>query len=371
MNPDFELYDNVGRSADPIHAYNTLTATTDDLYRWARRDAKTFLAQQPLPGTPLPTPSARPYLAALNNARTPAEASAVTNALLDATEPVLEAIGTYLAAAAKWQDPVQDRGGEGAGLHAAGQLGPRSRQGLAAVVAAHRCKPAAHRPGHGSRSRRRHAPQGVRPAAHREHAPQALLAGDTPAAHPAAQSPICRPRAEPHRRQALTAPTASPPVPLERLPTSESDLSTPPSDEPTTPSDPAGHFVYGRALLALTGQLNGTESYEDAATLVDQVLEPIDGLLERLAEFFETAGEKAKESEQDDGFDLSGDFEDAAAEVRRLGESLHVAVDRMRALAAPPRPSWQAQVAAYYATAVAPTNRPALAPASARPGRTR
>jgi hypothetical protein len=35
---DFELYDNVGRTTEQIHAYNTGTPTEDDLRRWGRTD---------------------------------------------------------------------------------------------------------------------------------------------------------------------------------------------------------------------------------------------------------------------------------------------------------------------------------------------
>ncbi|MFE6163145.1 hypothetical protein ACFQ7F_30005 [Streptomyces sp. NPDC056486] len=91
-------------------------------------------------------------------------------------------------------------------------------------------------------------------------------------------------------------------------------------------------YVYGDAMRALTDRLNGAESHADAAALLHQILEPRDGLLAHLGEFFEAAGEKAKETEEDDGFDLSYDLADAAAEVRNLGEVLHVAEDRMRAL---------------------------------------
>lgn len=101
----------------------------------------------------------------------------------------------------------------------------------------------------------------------------------------------------------------------------------------TTPTDPDGRYVYGRQVLTLTDQLNGTTSFEHTAALTDQVLEPTDGLLERLAEFFEAAAEKAKEADHDDGFDLHYDLQDAASTLRGLGEDLHVAVDRMRALA--------------------------------------
>ncbi|MFF2189686.1 hypothetical protein [Streptomyces sp. NPDC058155] len=93
---------------------------------------------------------------------------------------------------------------------------------------------------------------------------------------------------------------------------------------------------HGRHLLALTDRLNGTETYDQAADLVEEILDPVDGALERLADFFEAAGEKAKESDADDGFDLAQDFEEAAVDIRRLNEDLHLAVDRMRTLTKPP-----------------------------------
>ncbi|WP_433453720.1 hypothetical protein ACQPXS_36240 [Streptomyces sp. CA-142005] len=102
-------------------------------------------------------------------------------------------------------------------------------------------------------------------------------------------------------------------------------------DVPSTP-DAAPVYVYGDALRALTDRLNAAASHADAAALLHQILEPTDGLLAQLGEFFEAAGEKAKEAEEDDGFDLSYDLADAAAEIRNLAEVLHVAEDRMRAL---------------------------------------
>ncbi|WP_405832946.1 hypothetical protein [Streptomyces sp. NBC_01176] len=94
----------------------------------------------------------------------------------------------------------------------------------------------------------------------------------------------------------------------------------------------ASVYVYGDALRALTDRLNGAESHAEAAAFLHQILEPCHGLLAQLGEFFEAAGEKAKEAEEDDGFDLSYDLADAAAVIRNLGEVLHVAEDRMRAL---------------------------------------
>ncbi|MFB7481895.1 hypothetical protein ACFUEM_25105 [Streptomyces anulatus] len=109
------------------------------------------------------------------------------------------------------------------------------------------------------------------------------------------------------------------------------------SKAPVT-ADSAGHvpvYTHGDAVLALTDQLNGTESHADAAALLHQILDPVNGLLERLGEFFEAAAEKAKDSEEDDGFELSYDLADAAAEVRNLTEVLDMAEARMRTLTSP------------------------------------
>ncbi|MFC9856237.1 MULTISPECIES: hypothetical protein [unclassified Streptomyces] len=107
-----------------------------------------------------------------------------------------------------------------------------------------------------------------------------------------------------------------------------------PFEAPGAPAaaDRSPSYVYGDALLALADRLNEAKSHADAADLLHQILDPANGLLERLGEFFEAASEKAKETEEDDGFDLSYDLADAAAEIRNLGEVLHVAEDRMRAL---------------------------------------
>ncbi|MCC2275561.1 hypothetical protein LKL35_09015 [Streptomyces sp. ET3-23] len=110
QHPDFELYDNIGRDADQIAAARYGIATRGDLLRWAKRDAEPFLAQHPLPEQKLPGPDLRPYLDALAAAETPAQASAVTRHLLDAAEPVLQAVSDYLVAAARWRG--QNRGAE-------------------------------------------------------------------------------------------------------------------------------------------------------------------------------------------------------------------------------------------------------------------
>ncbi|MGY0488310.1 hypothetical protein [Streptomyces sp. WG-D5] len=148
----------------------------------------------------------------------------------------------------------------------------------------------------------------------------------------------------------------------------------------TTPSDPLGDRVYGHQILALTDQLNGAETSEAAAVLTGHVLDPDDGVLVRLGEFFEAAAEKAKEGGSEEGWDLADDFTEAAATLASLGEDLHVATDRFRALDRPPRPSWKAQLVNYYAAAstthhpgpATPPEAAAASPPSApKPGRTR
>ncbi|MGW2685746.1 hypothetical protein ACWC6I_21650 [Streptomyces sp. NPDC001414] len=110
QHPDFELYDNVGRTAEQIRAHQTGAATTDDLHRWAKRDAEAFRARHPLTGAPFPVPDLSAYRQALDSADTPAEFSTVLNALLDAVEPFFGEVIDHLALASRWQN--QNRGAE-------------------------------------------------------------------------------------------------------------------------------------------------------------------------------------------------------------------------------------------------------------------
>ncbi|MEW2620890.1 hypothetical protein [Streptomyces sp. NPDC048106] len=160
----------------------------------------------------------------------------------------------------------------------------------------------------------------------------------------------------PHR----LSPTANPPTL-----TDTTTHHTPKAPAIPNTTDPASASAYGDAILALTDQLNGSQSYTDAAALLHQIADPNTGLLERLADFVEAAAEKAKESEDDDGFDLSYDLADAAADIRKLVEVLDVAEDRMRALSpvpATPRPP----AGPSRTPAPAPPGLPPAAPRRAR-----
>lgn len=48
-NPDFELYDNTGRTTDQIHTHNTGTPTPHDLSRWGAAAAKPLIDAAELP----------------------------------------------------------------------------------------------------------------------------------------------------------------------------------------------------------------------------------------------------------------------------------------------------------------------------------
>ncbi|MFJ7342385.1 hypothetical protein ACIQU3_19100 [Streptomyces sp. NPDC101110] len=142
---------------------------------------------------------------------------------------------------------------------------------------------------------------------------------------------------------------------------------------PSQPDSAAAKDWAAVAVRDLTDQLNAARSYDEAAGLLDEVLEPTEGLLASLEDFFEAAAKTAKAAERQDGFDLYHDLQTAALTLRRLGEDLHVAVDRMHALAVPRRRSWQEAVADYYATAPSTPSHSAPAPPPAGPssGRTR
>ncbi|MGW1279306.1 hypothetical protein ACWD4V_20485 [Streptomyces tsukubensis] len=110
------------------------------------------------------------------------------------------------------------------------------------------------------------------------------------------------------------------------------------ADRFTTPSDPAGLRVYGQQILRLTDQLNGARSPVEAAEYAEHVLEPDDGVLVRLSEFFEAAVDQAKESGTDEGWEVAYRFEEAAATLITLGEELEDVVEELRGLGPVPSP---------------------------------
>ncbi|MBC2902136.1 hypothetical protein [Streptomyces cupreus] len=148
----------------------------------------------------------------------------------------------------------------------------------------------------------------------------------------------------------------------------------------TTPTDPLGARVYGQQILSLTDQLNGTETYAGAADVIEHVVDPDDGVVVRLGQFFEAAAVQANVADTDDGWDLSHLFEDAAATLTSLVEDLRGAGHQMQRLEPSWKRSWQEGVATYYATAPSPrtgatpaaSEQPSVTPPTTpRPGRAR
>ncbi|MFI9210226.1 hypothetical protein ACIGW7_19075 [Streptomyces sp. NPDC053253] len=116
---------------------------------------------------------------------------------------------------------------------------------------------------------------------------------------------------------------------------------------------PDGRFPYGNLLHTLSAAVSASADTRETAAVLHQLVDGGNGLLTRLAELFDAAADRARAYDRDDGDDdafyLAKDLADAAVRVRRLGEDLHVAPERMAALsplppshrhppAAPPRP---------------------------------
>ncbi|WP_406220715.1 hypothetical protein [Streptomyces decoyicus] len=105
LHPDFELYDNVGRTNDQIHAYNTNSPTSDDLHRWAAQDAIEFADSLALAE---PDQGITACADQLKRARTTAEFHAVTEAVLGDGGSALGALHEFLESAADWCDHNQE-----------------------------------------------------------------------------------------------------------------------------------------------------------------------------------------------------------------------------------------------------------------------
>ncbi|MDX6350376.1 MAG: hypothetical protein QOF84_5166 [Streptomyces sp.] len=132
----------------------------------------------------------------------------------------------------------------------------------------------------------------------------------------------------------------------------------------TTPTDPHGRYIVGRAVLGLTDQINAATSAGQTAEVLDQFLNPTDGVLIRLQEAIEAAAEKCTDFDSDfdsgKNFELSDRFTAASELLTQIGHDLDGAALDFHALdptPLSPRPSWQAKAAAYYATAVTRTAR--------------
>ncbi|MFJ9033631.1 hypothetical protein ACIRQP_35035 [Streptomyces sp. NPDC102274] len=100
-NPDFDLYDNAGRTTEQSHAYNTNSPTSDDLHRWAAHDAQEFTDSLAMAAA---GQSITAWTDQIPNARSAAEFQAVTEAVLSHEHGALGALHQFLESAAEWCD---------------------------------------------------------------------------------------------------------------------------------------------------------------------------------------------------------------------------------------------------------------------------
>ncbi|MET8577329.1 hypothetical protein [Streptomyces sp. NPDC005012] len=99
-NPDFEVYDNVGRTAEQIDSFNTGQPTWDDMLRWTEAAAEEFAAQVGHPDTGLHIAD---WTSGLSRADKMSAFFAVSNAVLgDHPDAALTTLSTFMDAAATW-----------------------------------------------------------------------------------------------------------------------------------------------------------------------------------------------------------------------------------------------------------------------------
>ncbi|MFF3750557.1 hypothetical protein ACFYYH_08875 [Streptomyces sp. NPDC002018] len=133
----------------------------------------------------------------------------------------------------------------------------------------------------------------------------------------------------------------------------------------TTPADPYGAYVAGAQVLRLTDNIRGAANAAEAAHAVDQLLDSADGVLVRLQEALEAAGEQVTDLD-DDAWELADRLTAASEQLASVGEELAGTAAEIRILDSPPQreSSDRSRTAAHSAGAVAGAAR-ATSPASA------
>ncbi|MFE1836486.1 hypothetical protein [Streptomyces sviceus] len=106
-HPDFELYDNVGRTSEQIAARREDRPTADDLHRWAAHDAREFSVALPADEA---GQSITDWTHQLYRVRTAAELNTVTQAVLGDGRSGLAELYTFLETAAEWCEHNQEPG---------------------------------------------------------------------------------------------------------------------------------------------------------------------------------------------------------------------------------------------------------------------
>ncbi|WP_069461991.1 hypothetical protein, partial [Actinacidiphila rubida] len=110
-NPDFEVYDNAGRTTEQIHAYNIGSPTADDLCRWDAAAAKPLIDAAGLP------PSGRGitgWTDLLGRAGTESEFHGIASAVLESDDGAVARLHQFLESLANWYD---ERGDQSSSRH--------------------------------------------------------------------------------------------------------------------------------------------------------------------------------------------------------------------------------------------------------------
>ncbi|MFD7017513.1 hypothetical protein [Streptomyces sp. NPDC059928] len=106
-HPDFELYDNAGRTTEQIAAHREDRPTADDLHRWAAYDARLFTASLPAEDA---GQSISDWTRQLYRVRTAAELNTVAQAVLGDGHSGLAELHLFLETAAEWCERNQEPG---------------------------------------------------------------------------------------------------------------------------------------------------------------------------------------------------------------------------------------------------------------------
>ncbi|MGZ2362086.1 hypothetical protein LRE75_36425 [Streptomyces sp. 372A] len=106
-HPDFELYDNVGRTTEQVTAHRADRPTVDDLHRWADHDAREFSASLPTRDSGL---NIIDWAQHVYRARSAAELNTVTQAVLGDWHSGLGELHMFLETAAEWCERNREPG---------------------------------------------------------------------------------------------------------------------------------------------------------------------------------------------------------------------------------------------------------------------
>nr|WSX75906.1 hypothetical protein OH826_19845 [Streptomyces sp. NBC_00899] len=105
-HPDFELYDNTGRTTEQIHGHNTGTPTTDDLHRWGATAAEALTGTADLPSAGA---SIEHWTELMSRATTPGQVHGIASAVIYHDDGAVARLHQFLESTATWYDEHGDQ----------------------------------------------------------------------------------------------------------------------------------------------------------------------------------------------------------------------------------------------------------------------